>query len=275
MTFHFANDQNVNVDSGIPEAYIPLVGKIVFAHPYNHAQGVAYSSSPDGHVQATPTEVHVKAPNNWPEPPQINDNKCFTCKHSGGFMTGDTSRTCSTCVGFKNWEVSEQESSNLSLAFDSVFNEITNPKNKYNIKKALGFLGHAKASAVKSKDRSTKVGAVILDPDFNIRSTGWNGFPRGVNDDVEARHERPAKYLWTSHAEENCVAQAANVGVSLKGCTLLVTSLHPCPTCSRLIIQSGIIRVLAPGVQANERWDELTSVAMEMLEEAGVEVVRY
>lgn len=84
--------------------------------------------------------------------------------------------------------------------------------------------------------------------------------------------------LCTSHSkciEENCVAQAARVGVSLKGCTIILTSLFPCTTCSRLIIQSGIKRILAPSVTANDRWDSQALVALEMLIEAGVDVEYY
>lgn len=143
------------------------------------------------------------------------------------------------------------------------------------IRKFLKFLPDAIAQRDKSKDRSTKVGAVVLDDDFNVRISGYNGMPRGINDNVDARHQRPLKYKWMAHAEENCVAQAARVGVSLKGCTLLVTSLFPCTTCSRLIIQSGIVRVLAPATPENARWDEDALVALEMLSEAKVELHYY
>ena len=145
----------------------------------------------------------------------------------------------------------------------------------FNVDKAVRFIPVVKAIAQLSKDRSTKVGAIVLGVDYEIVSTGWNGFPRGINDDKAERHERPTKYFWSAHAEENCVAQAARVGVSLKGCTLLVTSLFPCTTCSRLIIQSGIVRVLAPQTPENARWDGEASVALEMLTEAGVEVEYY
>lgn len=145
----------------------------------------------------------------------------------------------------------------------------------FNVDKAVRFIPVVKAIAQLSKDRSTKVGAIVLGVDYEIVSTGWNGFPRGINDDKAERHERPLKYRLTSHAEENCVAQAARVGVSLKGCTLLVTSLFPCTTCSRLIIQSGIVRVLAPSVPVNERWNEEGEIALAMLKEAGVEVQYY
>lgn len=149
-------------------------------------------------------------------------------------------------------------------------------KRKVNrIAKFLKFLPDAEAARGRSKDRSTKVGAVCIDDDFNVRISGYNGMARGIDDTVEARHERPMKYNWACHAEENCVAQAARIGVSLRGCTILLTSLFPCTTCSRLIIQSGIVRVLAPKVTENSRWDENCAVALEMLNEAGVEVEYY
>ena len=150
------------------------------------------------------------------------------------------------------------------------------------VQKFLKFLPDAEAASNRSKDRSTKVGAVVLDDDYNIRISGYNGMPRGIDDNVEGRHQRPEKYLWAAHAEENCVAQAARIGISLKGCTILLTSLFPCTTCARLIIQSGIMRVIAPqynvhGVDAASRvnWDEQARVSFEMLSEAGVLVNYY
>lgn len=150
------------------------------------------------------------------------------------------------------------------------------------MRKFLKFLPDAEAARGRSKDRSTKVGAVVIDDDFNLRISGYNGFPRGVNDNVDARHVRPTKYMWAAHAEENCVAQAARVGASLRGCTLLLTSLFPCTACSRMIIQAGIKRVIAPEVNVlgtnmtnRVNWDEQATTALEMLAEAGVEVLYY
>lgn len=145
----------------------------------------------------------------------------------------------------------------------------------------MRFLPDARAAQGRSKDRSTRVGGVAIDNDLNIRGSAYNGFARGIDDNVDARHQRPAKYKWTAHCEENLVAQAARVGVSLKGCTLLLTSLHPCTTCSRMLIQAGIVRVLAPAKKeagagaARHDWDEEERIAAEMLREAGVEVIFY
>lgn len=138
--------------------------------------------------------------------------------------------------------------------------------------KALKFLPLAREIAKLSKDRNTKVGAIALDNNYNIIATGYNGFPRGVDDTVWQRHQRPDKYLWTAHAEENLVAQAAYAGHSLQGATVIVTELYPCASCARMLIQSGVRRILSPPVDEG-RWSEQNRVAQQMFNEASVEVV--
>jgi len=134
----------------------------------------------------------------------------------------------------------------------------------------LRFLDLASLIATWSKDRSTKVGAVIVGPHREIRSTGYNGFPPRVDDDQDSRHERPTKYLFTSHAEENAIAFAALNGVALQGCTMY-SSMFPCATCARLIIRAGIKRIVAPeGNRAD--WQEQHEAARIMFQEASVSV---
>jgi dCMP deaminase len=110
----------------------------------------------------------------------------------------------------------------------------------------------------KSKDRSIKVGCVIAGQDNEIRSTGFNGFPRGVFDDddkefVLARHQRPEKYLWTEHAERNAIFSAARVGIPLKDCKIYVDWI-PCADCARAIIQTGIQTVIVDGRNFENKW---------------------
>ena len=57
------------------------------------------------------------------------------------------------------------------------------------------FIELAKHVAGWSKDKSTGVGAIIVDDDKRVVSMGYNGFPAGCDDEVESRHERPAKYM--------------------------------------------------------------------------------
>jgi dCMP deaminase len=129
-----------------------------------------------------------------------------------------------------------------------------------------------------SKDRSTKVGSVIVGPNHEIRATGYNGMPRGINDDVDARHERPAKYAWTEHSERNAIYNAARIGVSLEGSTLYIAStpsIPPCADCARAIIQSGIKRIVSSTGDTDpstwpDRWKESMTISMELFKEAGV-----
>ena len=112
------------------------------------------------------------------------------------------------------------------------------------------FFGLVDTVASWSKDKSMKVGAIIVDSDHNVRSVGYNGFPRGVNDDIESRHERPTKYKFTEHAERNAVYAAARMGTSINECSLYM-AWYPCGDCARAIIQAGIIEVYVNG----NKWD--------------------
>lgn len=123
-----------------------------------------------------------------------------------------------------------------------------------------------------SKDNSTKVGAVIINDKKRILSTGYNGFPTGVDDDVEERHQRPKKYFFAEHAERNAIYNSARAGVSLEGSTMYVT-MFPCADCARAIIQSGISKLFTPIPDKNrEDWKESFQMSLEMLNESGVEV---
>lgn len=139
------------------------------------------------------------------------------------------------------------------------------------------FMDVAKCVATWSKDRSTQVACVIVSPERDIVATGYNGFPRGVDDDVEARHDRPLKYKYAEHSERNAIYSAARLGKSVRDCTVYIATipggLPPCCDCARAMIQSGISTVVLeePDFE-NPRWGEDTKLAYAMLLEAGVEV---
>lgn len=129
------------------------------------------------------------------------------------------------------------------------------------------FMKMAWLAASKSKDPSTKVGCVMVSPDNVVCSTGFNGLPRKVAE-LPDRMQRPEKYLWTCHAEENAVAQAARTGTSLLGVSAYVTH-HPCPRCARALIQAGVCRVWFGHGETVGLRDEM-DVARQMFWEAGV-----
>lgn len=129
------------------------------------------------------------------------------------------------------------------------------------------FMGLAHAAATKSKDPTTKVGAVIVDSDRRIVSVGFNGPPRGTDDEC-AYGNRESKLLRVLHAEENAILFA---DCSLRGCSVYTTH-HPCAHCAAMIIQVGIEHVFHPPTGADfvNRWYDNITHAQAMFREAGV-----
>ena len=129
-----------------------------------------------------------------------------------------------------------------------------------------------------SKDRSTKVGAVIVGRNREVISTGFNGFPPGIDDEIEERHERPVKYLYTEHAERNAIYLAAANGAGLRGTNLYVT-MHPCAECARAIIRTGVTRlvtrVVPQPLDTTGNWRDGCLTAQSLLREAGVSITEY
>ena len=137
------------------------------------------------------------------------------------------------------------------------------------------FLNLCDEISQRSKDPSTKVGACIVDDKKRVVSMGYNGFPRGCDDDPVLYESRSIKLLRTIHAEINAIITASR---ALDGCTLYVSPLHPCSNCAAIIIQAGIKRVVYSSpkdetADAYKRWIENFTSAAEMFDEAGVEVI--
>lgn len=127
----------------------------------------------------------------------------------------------------------------------------------------------ARVAASRSKD-STKVGAVLVGEDREVRLLAYNGPPRGVRD-LEERQKRPTKYLFSSHSEANLIAFAAREGIRTKGCTVFVTHM-PCSACARTLIQAGISRVVCDDGTTSMPQEEFEA-ARTMFDEAGVQLV--
>jgi dCMP deaminase len=140
------------------------------------------------------------------------------------------------------------------------------------------FLGIAEQVKLKSKDQSTQIGAVIVGEDNEVLSTGYNSFPRGLDDSLQERQERPEKYFWMEHAERNAIYNAARIGVSLKNSTIYLTSGLPCMDCARGIVNTGIRTVYCKHIcttKNKEKWDESQTKSYQLLNECGIEVFFY
>ena len=140
------------------------------------------------------------------------------------------------------------------------------------------FIGMANYVRTKSKDPSVQVGCVIVGPNNEVLSTGYNGFPRGVDETKQSRWVRPEKYQWIEHAERNAIYNAARCGIKLEGATLFLPwEPIPCSDCARAVVQAGIKRVIGTSAQfpsSNpDKWREDAKIASQILFEGGVEQV--
>lgn len=126
-------------------------------------------------------------------------------------------------------------------------------------------------------ERSTclrrKVGAVIV-KDKRIVSTGYNGAPKGLKHCLEIgclrdemgvpsgeRHE----LCRGAHAEQNAIIQAAGSGTKMDGATMYCTD-SPCSTCTKMIINSGIRRLVLGKKYPDELGEKL-------IRESGIETI--
>jgi dCMP deaminase len=140
------------------------------------------------------------------------------------------------------------------------------------------FLNLAENVKLKSKDNSTQIGAVIVGEDNEVLSTGYNSFPRGLDDNLQERQERPEKYFWMVHAELNAILNAARVGTKLKNSTIYITSGVPCVDCAKSIVNAGIKTVYCKKVcttKNKEKWEESQKRSIQLLKECEVTIYFY
>ena len=135
------------------------------------------------------------------------------------------------------------------------------------------FMGVALLAAARSKDARKRNGACIASADYKILGVGYNGLPRGCNDDdpsywsdidddpVQSRHS------YIVHAEVNAILNC--VVLPLTGGTIYATQF-PCPRCAQSIIQVGIRRVVYLEKKAHQA--PQIEAATKMLNDAGVSV---
>ncbi len=111
------------------------------------------------------------------------------------------------------------------------------------------FMSVALLTAKRSKDPSTQVGACIVDDQRRIVGLGYNGMPRGLSDDTMPWAKKNAnplfnKYKYVVHAEVNAILNSkASYSSHVNGGTIYV-SLFPCENCMKMIIQSGIKKIV-------------------------------
>ncbi len=124
-----------------------------------------------------------------------------------------------------------------------------------------------------SKARKRRVGAVIVDDRNVMVSMGWNGPPRGVDDDDERNHSgHPDKERRTEHAERNAIYNAAAQGNSTLNCRIY-QNMYPCSACARAIIQCGIKHIITVEPDwDDEKYKDDFRVTRDLFEETNMQV---
>ncbi len=134
------------------------------------------------------------------------------------------------------------------------------------------FMGIAHLSSFRSKDPNTQVGACIVNANNRIVGIGYNGLPKGCEDDVFPWSREgqflDTKYPYVVHAELNAIL---NSTVDLAGCRIYV-SLFPCNECTKAIIQSGITEIIYEDDKYHDT--DMQQAARKMLDAAKVKYTR-
>jgi dCMP deaminase len=132
--------------------------------------------------------------------------------------------------------------------------------------------------ADKSKDPSSKIGALIINDNNQIVKIGYNGFPVNVNDSILTRYQRPEKYQYTAHAEANAIFFAARDGVKTENCKIY-TNMLCCIECAKAVIQSGIKKVVYHkqyyDIWMNDnraQWNGHDAITRTLFQESGVQI---
>lgn len=138
------------------------------------------------------------------------------------------------------------------------------------------FIEITRIIATRSSCLHRQVGALLV-RDHRILTTGYNGAPAGMRHCIELGGCLRDKmgfasgcghdYCRALHAEQNAVIQAAVVGLSIKGATLYCTH-SPCTLCAKILIASGITRIVFEGNYPDD-------LAFDLFKEAGLQVEQY
>lgn len=154
---------------------------------------------------------------------------------------------------------------------DSLYNYLFNRQFVIENTKDIRFMRLAREIASWSKDPSSQLGAVAISEDnFIVLAQGYNGFPRGIEDDHRL-YIRALKYPMVVHAEMNMIFNAARNGTSLENSSVYIYGLPCCSECVKGLIQSKVKRVIMCDVKNDPRWNESFKTSAILLREANID----
>jgi dCMP deaminase len=133
------------------------------------------------------------------------------------------------------------------------------------------FLGLAKVISKRSHDIHTQHGCVITDQQHRILGVGYNGFPKGMNDDILPTG-RPEKYHWMIHAERNalsnCVIRPDNGIAYVTG--------QSCNDCIMALWQEGISTVVMSNDHGTKLFDEEAKKRFDLfVEQTDIKIIKH
>ena len=139
------------------------------------------------------------------------------------------------------------------------------------------FMRMAYLVAQKSHDPKTKIGSVLV-RDNAIIATGYNSFPRKINDSPERYADRELKRKMVAHSEANTILTSARFGICTEGSTLY-TFGQPCHGCAIHLIQGGVSKIIVheqwPNMSMHPSWQESFKLSSIMFEEAGIPIIPF
>ena len=131
----------------------------------------------------------------------------------------------------------------------------------------------AKQVGTWSKDPSKQIGAVAIGSKGQVLAQGYNGFPRGIDDNESRLNTKETKYKYVVHAEMNLIYNATFNGISLNGSTVYVYGLPVCSECAKGLIQVGVKQIVMSKdslENSDEKWLESFELTIALLNEAGI-----
>lgn len=135
------------------------------------------------------------------------------------------------------------------------------------------FMRIARTIAERSKDPSTQAGAVVVDEKNIVVGLGYNGFPRGVDNEkfpwTREGDFLETKYAYVCHAEENAIY---NSNAPTKNCKIYCT-LFPCNECAKTIIQNGIKEIVFESDKYHD--SDICRASRKLFDAAGVKYSQY
>lgn len=139
------------------------------------------------------------------------------------------------------------------------------------------FIDIASVVALRSKDPRTQVGACIVSSDKRILSVGYNGAPRGFDDEEfpwgrTSDNPLETKYAFVVHSERNAILNFRGSLREFEGATLYVTHF-PCNECAKEIAQVGISEVVFHN--SHSMSDGLSPASLLIFKHAGVSLRKF